>query len=116
MNKTTRMTKMKTKMTRPIIAPSCSWSACGSSNCSSNGLLPPVVTLLLVDINPPTSVDLDEVVPYFAVPRYGRHAYFTTYVQPAGGGVQLILVGCNVSSDVGVVGRVLEESSSIIIR
>ena len=62
--------------------------------------------------------DLEEVVPYFSVPKYGRHVYYTSFVRPTATGsadnndnddtTQLLLVGSNVSSDIGVVGRVRE--------
>ena len=64
--------------------------------------------------------DLEEVVPYFSVPKYGRHVYYTSFVRPTrttatsngdnadDGTAQLLLVGSNVSSDIVVVGRVRE--------
>ena len=53
-------------------------------------------------------LNLEEVVPYFSVPRRGRHVFYTSYVRSAPD-VQLLVVGCNVSSDSAVVARIRDQ-------
>eukprot|EP00557_Chaetoceros_sp_GSL56_P002755 CAMPEP_0176500942 /NCGR_PEP_ID=MMETSP0200_2-20121128/13868_1 /TAXON_ID=947934 /ORGANISM="Chaetoceros sp., Strain GSL56" /LENGTH=1028 /DNA_ID=CAMNT_0017899739 /DNA_START=107 /DNA_END=3189 /DNA_ORIENTATION=- len=57
--------------------------------------------LLLYDRNKDTWTELGDVVPFFNIPKFARHVFFTTYLPQQ----QLLLVACNVSSEIAVVAR-----------
>ena len=45
--------------------------------------------------------DLGDVLPFFSIPRHGRHVFYTNLVPEIG----VLIVGCNVSSEIGVIAR-----------
>ena len=69
-------------------------------------------TILSPEITAPTATSTssihwenhEDVVPFFSVPKHGRHAFFTAFVD-AVPNHQLILVAANVGSDVAVLTR-----------
>jgi hypothetical protein len=66
-------------------------------------------SLFVVGMDPKTSnaefaASLGDGVPFFSVPRNGRHAFFTSCVETKQGD-PLLLVASNVASDVGVVSK-----------
>eukprot|EP00978_Attheya_sp_CCMP212_P046305 scaffold383833_cov44-Attheya_sp.AAC.1 len=62
--------------------------------------------------------ELGDVAPYFGVPKQGRHVYFTTFLKTQTGEnpIELLLVGSNVSSEIGVASISREENTWHIIE
>ena len=50
--------------------------------------------------------ELGDVVSFFSALKFGRHVYYTQYVKPQGmSGSGLLMVGCNLTGEIGVVAK-----------
>jgi hypothetical protein len=58
--------------------------------------------LLIYDANSEEWTELGDVVAFFGVPKYARHAFYTAYLQKQ----ELLLVGCNVTGEIGIVAKI----------
>ena len=50
-------------------------------------------------------VELGDVVPFFSVPKHGRHVYFTSFCPTKHVGVSFLVVASNVGSDIAVLAK-----------
>jgi hypothetical protein len=55
-------------------------------------------------LSPQSGTNLGDVVPFFSVPRNGRHVFFTSFVE-TNADIKLLLVASNVASEIGIVAK-----------